>query len=90
MGTSDASAAVTTTGSAVNLPPGVTVGPGRETSQLNAQGQVVQGMLFPVSLPGGSTTSVFVPYSVLPNAAQVAALFSSRINALLAIPGQAG
>jgi hypothetical protein len=67
----------------------VTVGAGRETSQLNAQGQVVQGMLFPVSLPGGSTTSVFVPYSVLPNPAQVAALFSNRINALLQIPGQA-
>lgn len=88
MSTSDANTAVTSSGSNVNLPAGVTVGPGRETSQLNAQGQVVQGMLFPVSLPGGATTSVFVPYSVLPNAAQVAALFNNRITALLGIPGQ--
>lgn len=71
------------------LPPGVSVGAGRETSQLNAQGQVVQGMLFPVSLPGGATTSVFVPYSVLPTVAQVQALFTNRIDALLGIPGQA-
>lgn len=88
MSTSSPDTSVTAQGGNINLPPGVTVGPGRETSQLNAQGQVVQGMLFPVSLPGGSTTSVFVPYSVLPNPAQVAALFSNRIGALLAIPGQ--
>lgn len=88
MSTSTPATTTATQDGNVNLPPGVTVGPGRETSQLNAQGQVVQGMLFPVSLPGGSTTSVFVPYSVLPNAAQVAALFTNRISALLAIPGQ--
>ena len=88
MSTSNSDAAVTASGSSVNLPAGVSVGPGRETSQLNAQGQVVQGMLFPVSLPGGATTSVFVPYSVLPNTAQVAALFNNRISALLGIPGQ--
>lgn len=89
MSSSSAEVTATTNGSSIILPPGVSVGAGRETSQLNAQGQVVQGMLFPVTLPGGATTSVFVPYSVLVNPAQVAALFTNRIQALLAIPGQA-
>ena len=88
MSTNTPDSTATAQGQNITLPAGVSVGPGRETSQLNAQGQVVQGMLFPVSLPGGSTTSVFVPYSVLPNAAQVAALFTNRITALLSIPGQ--
>lgn len=72
----------------IQLPAGVTVQPGRETSTTNAQGQVVQGMIYPVTLPGGTTTTVFVPYSVLSNIPQVQALFDNRINALLAItPG---
>lgn len=75
-------------GNQIVLPAGVTVQPGRETSQTNQQGQVVQGMLFPITLPNGSTTTVFVPYSQLGNTAQVQQLFEARITALLAIPGQ--
>jgi predicted aconitase with swiveling domain len=69
------------------LPAGVTVGAARETSQTNVQGQVVQGMLFPITLPSGSTTSVFVPYSVLGNTAQVQGLIEQRVNAIMAITG---
>lgn len=71
----------------VQLPPGVTIQSGRETSQTNQQGQVVQGMLFPITLPNQTTTTVFVPYSLLSNTAAVQALFEQRVNALLAITG---
>lgn len=74
-------------GATVVLPPGVSVQPGRETSQVNGQGQVVQGMLFPVTLPGGSATSVFVPYSVLGDTNAVLALIKARADAILAITG---
>jgi hypothetical protein len=87
MSTSDASSS-SYTNPAVTLPPGVTAGPARETSQTNQQGNVVQGVLVPITLPSGGTTTVFVPYSVLSNSAQVQALFDNRINALLALPGQ--
>jgi hypothetical protein len=74
-------------GPTIVLPPGVTVQPGRETSQTNTQGQVVQGMLFPITLPSGSTTTVFVPYSLLANTEVVQQLFAQRVNAILAISG---
>lgn len=73
--------------SPIVLPAGVTVGAARETSQTNVQGQVVQGMLFPITLPSGSTTSVFVPYSVLGNTAQVQGLIEQRVSAIMAITG---
>lgn len=69
------------------LPPGVTVQPGRETSQTNTQGQVVQGMLFPITLPSGTTTTVFVPYGMISNTDYVQSLFEQRVNAILAIGG---
>lgn len=71
----------------IQLPPGVTVQPGRETSQVNTQGQVVQGMVFPVSLPNGSTTTVFIPYTVLGNADYVQGLIQARVAAIMAITG---
>jgi len=65
----------------------VTVGAGRETSQTNAQGQVVQGMVFPITLPSGSTTSIFVPYSAIHDTAYVQALIGERVKAIMAISG---
>lgn len=73
--------------SAIQLPPGVTVGAGRETSQVNAQGVVVQGMVFPISLPKGSQTSVFIPYTDIHNVDQVQDLIENRVKAILAISG---
>lgn len=71
----------------IQLPAGVSVGAGRETSQTNPQGQVVQGMVFPITLANQSTTSVFIPYTTLTNTAQVQALISARVNAIMAITG---
>lgn len=71
----------------VILPAGVTVGAGRETSQTNGQGQVVQGMVFPITLPSGSTTSVFIPYSEIHDTAKVQQLIDARVKAILAISG---
>lgn len=87
MGTSTPSTLSTGTTIGLTLPPGVTLGPFRETSQTNAQGQVVQGVLFPVSFPNGSQTTVFIPYSLINSQQQVQALFDERINGLLAIAG---
>lgn len=87
MSTSTPSGSGSSSSNTVTLPPGVTIGPGRETSQTNQQGQIVQGMLFPVTLPNGTTTTVFVPYALLQNASQVQALFEQRVNSLLAITG---
>lgn len=76
-----------TQGNTVTLPPGVSIGAGRETSQTNNQGQVVQGMVFPITLPDGTQTTVFVPYATLHNPEMVQALFTTRINALMSIIG---
>ena len=69
----------------VVLPPGVSSGPGRETTQTNPQGQVVQGLLVPLTLQSGTTTTVFVPYSQIADTAYVQQLFDARINAIMAI-----
>jgi hypothetical protein len=69
----------------VTLPNGARLGVGRETAQANRQGQVVQGMIFPITLPSGTSTSVFVPYSLLEDPSAVQALFTTRIQALAAI-----
>jgi hypothetical protein len=72
---------------AVVLPAGVQLGPGRETSQTNPQGQVVQGIVYPLTLSSGTVTSVFVPYTLVGNVPQIQALFDQRINGLAAISG---
>jgi hypothetical protein len=71
----------------VHLPAGVSIGPGRETSQLNAQGQVVQGLVFPLTLPNGTTTSVFIANAELHDTAKAQQTIDARVNAILAITG---
>lgn len=71
----------------VQLPAGVSIGAGRETSQTNAQGIVVQGMQFPITLPSGTTTTVFIPYTTLTNLAATQALIDERVNAIMAVSG---
>lgn len=71
---------------AVVIPAGVTVQPGRQTSQTTGQGQVVQGTLYPIILANGTTSSVFVPTSIETNVPQVQALFENKIAALAAVP----
>ena len=73
--------------SRIDLPAGVSIGPGRETSQTNGQGVVVQGMVFPITLPSGSVTSAFVPYSEIHDTAKVKALIDGRVRAIMAISG---
>ena len=71
----------------VTLPPGVSIAGQRETSQANIAGQIVQGVNFTLSLPNGSTTSIFIPYSVLGNTTLVAEAFNERIDQLNAVHG---
>ena len=70
----------------ITLPPGVRVQAGRETTQQNSLGQIVQGMNFPVTLPTGTVTNVFVPYTVLGNTELTQQLFDARIGAIASIP----
>lgn len=72
---------------AIQLPAGVVVQPGRETSQVNQQGQIEQGMVFPITLPGGSTTSVFIPYSAIHDTSYVQQIIQQRVDAIMAISG---
>lgn len=76
---------VSETPSGVNLPAGWSVPTYRETSQANAAGQVVQGIAFTLQGPGGQTSSLFVPYSILSQTSAVEAAFLQRIAALTAI-----
>ena len=71
----------------IQLPAGVTVGPGRETSQTSGQGAIVQGMVFPITLQDGTTTTVFIPYSQITNAATVQQLITARVQAIQSITG---
>jgi hypothetical protein len=71
----------------ITLPPGVSVLPGRQTSQTNGSGQVQQGTAFTVNLPDGTTTNVFVPDSMLSNLPAVEALITNKVTALMAITG---
>lgn len=73
--------------STIVLPEGVKVGPPRETSQVDAQGQVTQGMVFPIRLAGGGTTSVYIPYSLINDTAYVQRVFEERVAAVAAITG---
>lgn len=74
-------------GPMIQLPPGVTIGPGRETSQSSPITQaIVQGMVFPLTLTNGTTTSVFIPYDVLQHQPdQARQLIVDRVNAITAI-----
>lgn len=87
MSTSDANAGQGSNGQALTLPPGWTIGPGRETGQTQPSGQIVQGVVYGLTSPSGTTTSVFVPYSMISNIAQVQGLFDARTSAIAAIGG---
>jgi hypothetical protein len=76
---------ITPTANAVSLPPGVTIVGSRETSQPSSNGQILQGLMFTLQLPSGVTTTVFIPYRILPNTAAVAAAFQERVSAIQAI-----
>ncbi len=73
----------------ITLPPGVKVAPGIETSGLNAQGQVIQGIKFGLTLKDGTITTVFVPYTLLDagNWSAVDQLIRNRVNSIEAITG---
>lgn len=70
---------------AVTLPPGVTILPGRETSQAGPTGSMVQGMLFTLKLPNGAETNVFVAYDLMRDPASVSAMFAQRVAAINAV-----
>lgn len=80
-------AGVAAGGGIVNLPFGSAITAGRETSQINGNGVVVQGMVFTVALPGDVTTSVFIPYSQIGDTAAVEDAINSRVAAIQAITG---
>lgn len=70
------------------LPPGVTVGPGRETSQPGANGQMSTGIVVPITLPNGTVTTMFFTYSELTSAPQsVSDAIATRVNAIQALTG---
>ena len=69
----------------VNVPIGVTIAPGRETTQVGPNNQTVSGMIFALTLPNGAVTSVFVPYATMANTAGISQLFADRIAAIEAV-----
>ncbi len=85
MGTSTPST-TPTNGQQIVLPPGVSIQPGRQTSQTTGAWQVVQGTLYGLVLANGTASSVFVPDSTLGNIPAIQALFDQRISSLSAIP----
>lgn len=86
MGTSTPAAGTAGNATPITMPAGVTIRPGRETSQTSDQGQVQQGTLYPIVLANGTTSSVFVPNSLIGNNPMIQALFENKINGLNAIP----
>ena len=50
-------------------------------------GQIVQGMVFPITTPLGSVTSVFIPYNQLSNVQHVQQAITSRVNSIIALGG---
>ena len=70
---------------AINLPPGVTISPGRETVQAGPAGQNIPGMVFTLTLMNGANTSVFVPYSIMSNTSVVAQMFAQRVADIEAV-----
>lgn len=71
----------------INLPAGASIGAGRETAETDAQGQVVQGLKFPITTANGTATSLFIPYSEIHDTAKVQAAVTRRIAAVTAISG---
>lgn len=80
-------AGVAAGGGIVNIPFGSAVTAGRETSQVDSNGVVVQGMVFGIKLPDGTTTTVFIPYSQIGNTSYVEGLINARVAAIQAITG---
>lgn len=74
-------------GPTVNLPAGTVIGPGRESSITNQHNQVIQGMVFPLTTPKGTTTSIFIPNTDLSNTAKVQADIAAKVQAIMAIGG---
>jgi len=73
--------------SKVLLPPGVKIGAGRETTESDPQGQIVQGVKFPLTTANGTSLSVFVPYSDIHDTAKVQTIIERRVAGILAITG---
>ena len=71
--------------SPITTPPGIAIGPGRETSQTSDVGSVEQGLAFVLKFPGGTKSQIFVPYAVLQNSAAVEAIIAQRVAAIQAI-----
>jgi hypothetical protein len=84
----EAVAAGVAAGGGINLPSGIKIEPGRETSQVNGQGQVIQGIVFPITTPAGTTSSVFLPYTQIDNdPGSVGATIAARAASIQAIAG---
>lgn len=69
----------------VQLPAGWSVSGYQDTTQTTAGNQVVQGIKFLLSGPGGGSTSVFIPRSALTNTQAVANEFNKQIGSIQAI-----
>jgi hypothetical protein len=67
------------------LPPGVSIEASRETSQSTPGGAIMQGMIYTLTLPSGTTTSMFIPYALSNNTAEIEALFAQRVAQIEAI-----
>jgi 3-deoxy-D-arabino-heptulosonate 7-phosphate (DAHP) synthase len=78
---------VSTSTNKIDLPAGVAVGAGRQTSQSNEQGQIVSGLAFPITTKNGTTTTIFIADSELADTAKVKAKITARVNAIEAITG---
>lgn len=86
MGTSDANTDTTQSQQQIVLPPGVTIQPGRQTTQPNLSGNVIQGTQYTIILANGTSSTVFVPDSALGDLAAVQKIFTDKIDALNVIP----
>lgn len=74
-------------GDKLTLPAGVTVGTARETSQAGPTGTIESGLSVPFTTPGGTTTTVFVPYSDIEDASAVQQLVTARLQSVMRITG---
>lgn len=73
------------TGSNITLPAGVSVQGARESSQPDFSGTIVSGMVFTLRLPGGTTTSLFVPYDEMASPSVVEQAIANRVAQVQAI-----
>ena len=74
----------------VTLPAGVSIAPGRETTQAGPNGQNVQGMLFTLTLPNSAQSSVFVPYALMNYPQEVTKLFADRVAGIMNVTALGG